>query len=151
MRRLALAAGLAVALALALPSSARAQAHIGPEVSIADGEVGLGGRLIFNPAGYEGWEFGAHFDVFFPEGDDYWEVNGNGYYNFAIEGAESLAPYVGTGLNVASDGPSDDTNLGVNFIGGTKFPAAERFTPFVELRAVAGGGPDLVLTGGIMF
>lgn len=154
MRKLVLAVCATVALGLALPSAARSQAHIGPQVSIAeDVDLGIGGRVIFNPAGYAGWEFGGHFDYFFPDAGDYWEINGNGYYNFSIEGADALSPYVGTGLNVARfDGNGGgDTDLGVNFIAGSKFPAAERFSPFVELRVEAGGGEQWVITGGLMF
>lgn len=165
MRRLIAAAGLSALLALASPGAAPGQVHVGPEVSLADdADLGLGARVLVNPAGYEGWEFGGHFDFFFPDGDvNYWEVNANGYYNVVLEELEALAPYVGAGLNLArvsvdGDGPgpgdgsgADDTDVGVNLIAGTKFPAAERFAPFAEIRFEAGGGEQVVLTGGLMF
>ena len=152
MRRLAIAAVAAGALCLAAPGQADAQVHLGPQVSIGD-EVGIGGRALFNLSDMEGWEVAATFDVF-PDGD-YWELGGNLHYNFAIEDAPGLYPYVGPGLNIGHryDGPGDDTELGVNLVAGTKFQAAERFTPFAELRVTLEGIRDdaVVVTGGLLF
>lgn len=153
MRKLVFAALAVGAVALAYPDRSEAQVHLGPQVSIGD-EVGIGGRALVNLSDMEGWEGAASFDVF-PD-DDLWELSGNLYYNFRIEGAEGLFPYVGPGLNIGhvdTDGPAggDDTELGVNFVAGTKFQAAERFTPYAEVRLVAGGVQDVVITGGLMF
>lgn len=149
MRRLVLAAVAAGAVALAAPAGADAQVHLGPQVSLGD-DVGIGGRALVNLSDMEGWEGAASFDVF-PDAD-VWELSGNLHYNFAIEGAESLFPYVGPGLNIAHrSAPVDDTELGVNFVAGTKFQAARRFIPYAELRLVAGGVHDVVITGGLLF
>lgn len=149
MRRLVLAAVAAGALTLAAPAQADAQVHLGPQLSLGD-EVGIGGRALVNLSDMEGWEGAASFDVY-PDGD-FWELSGNLHYNFAIEGAESLYPYVGPGLNIAQhDNPGVGSELGVNFVAGTKFQAAERFTPYAELRVVAGGLQDVVITGGLLF
>ena len=151
------AAIFAVAL-LALPGTARGQdVQLGPQLSLADDyDAGLGGRAVFNVGDPGGWEGIGSFDVFFPDGDvDYWELNGNFHYNFAIEDAPSLYPYVGPGLNIgrAYGDLGDNTELGVNVVAGTKFQAAERFTPFAELRLTLEGirEDEVTLTGGLLF
>lgn len=151
MKKLVIAAVAAGALCVAAPEQADAQVHLGPQVSVGDADVGIGGRLLVNMEDMEGWEGALSFDVF-PD-PDLWELGGNLHYNFAIEDAPSLFPYVGPGLNIShlDTGVGDDTELGVNVVAGTKFQAAERFTPYAELRLVAGGHQDLVVTGGLLF
>lgn len=151
MKRFVMVAVAAGALCLGAPGQAEAQVHLGPQVSLSD-EVGIGGRALFNLSDMEGWEVAATFDVF-PDGD-YWELNGNFHYNFAIEGAPGLYPYVGPGLNIGrSYGGADATEPGLNVVAGTKFQAAERFTPFAELRLTLEGLREdaVVLTGGLLF
>lgn len=150
MKKLLIAVVAAGSFALAAPGQADAQVHIGPQLSVGDADLGIGGRLLFN-SGMEGWEGAASFDVF-PDAD-LWELSGNLHYNFSIEDAPSLFPYVGPGLNFShvDVGDADDTELGVNVVAGTKFQAAERFIPYAELRLVAGGHQDFVVTGGLLF
>jgi hypothetical protein len=154
-----LALAVALASSLLVVDSARAQVHLGPQISIADdADVGLGGRLVAGVEDYSGLEVIGSVDIFFPDGDfDYWEINGNAVYNFEIVGAPSLRPYAGGGLNVAHTdfdddvaGGSSDTDLGLNLLAGTKFPL-EGFTPFVEVRGEISGGEQLVITGGFLF
>lgn len=150
----AVAAIFAVAL-LALPGTARGQdVQLGPQLSVADDvDLGLGGRAVFNVGDPGGWEGIGSFDVFFPESDiDYWELNGNLVYNFPVEETRTFFPYLGGGLNVAhaSAGTVDDTELGLNVVGGGKFDA-EGLTPFVEARLEIEGGEQFVITGGLLF
>lgn len=150
MKKLVMTVVAAGALCLAVPGQADAQVHLGPQVSIGDADVGIGGRILVNLSDMEGWEGSGSFDIY-PD-NDLWELNGNLHYNFSIEGAPGLFPYVGPGLNISHiDEPVDDTELGVNFVAGTKFRAAERFTPYAELRLIAEGHQDLVVTGGLLF
>lgn len=160
MRRASAAFAAALAAALfALPGAARGQAAIGPQLSLAeDHDFGLGGRVVANIADYGGWEGVGSFDVFFPEGDvDYWEINGNIVYNFPVDPARAFFPYLGGGLNVAhldgpggADGDVEDTEVGLNVVGGGKFDATG-VTPFVEARIEIEGGEQFVLTGGLLF
>ncbi|MDP2497318.1 MAG: hypothetical protein Q8W44_04910 [Candidatus Palauibacterales bacterium] len=148
------AAVFAVAL-LALPGTARGQdVQLGPQLSLADDyDAGLGGRAVFNVGDPGGWEGTGSFDVFFPDGDvDYWELNGNLVYNFPVEESRTFFPYLGGGLNIArvEAGTLEDTDLGVNIVGGSKFDA-EGVTPFVEARVEIEGGEQFVLTGGFLF
>lgn len=137
------------------PAPARAQVHLGPQLSLADdADFGLGGRLVAGVPEYRGFEAMGSFDLFFPEGPvDYWEINGNVLYNFEIPDLPSLRPYAGGGLNFAhvSGGfGAGDSDLGLNLLAGNKFPL-QGFTPFTELRVELGGGEQFVLTGGVLF
>lgn len=159
LRTTLLALAVALGSGLLVVDSARAQVHLGPQISIADhADVGLGGRLVAGVEDYSGLEVIGSVDIFFPDGDfDYWEINGNAVYNFEIVGAPSLRPYAGGGLNVAHTdfddeipGGDGDTDLGLNLLAGSKFPL-EGFTPFVEVRGEISGGEQLVVTGGFLF
>lgn len=154
--------GALALLALAGPiSPAEGQVHLGPQVSLADdADVGIGGRVTAGVEGYSGLEVIGSFDVFFPDGDyDYWEINGNLVHNFELPESPSVRPYAGGGLNLAhSDFDEDepdfdddgDTEVGLNLLGGFKFPM-EGATPFVEGRFEIEGGEQVVVTGGLLF
>lgn len=150
--------GLAVAFSLLTAAPSSAQVHLGPQISLADdADVGIGGRIVAGVPQYRGVEFSGSFDVFFPDEDfDYWELNGNLIYNFEIPEASAFRPYAGGGLNIArfdDVGPTDagDTELGLNILGGAKFPNEGPVTPYLELRAEIEGGEQFVITGGILF
>lgn len=148
-------------MALALPTRGEAQTLLGPQLSWgSDSDLGIGGRVMFGlpqvTAGLEGIVSADYFFVDCGEGVDcsWFEINANGAYNLA---AESLHPYVGAGLNVTRvsvdlDGFGDgsDTEVGINLLGGLKFPGTS-ITPFAEARLTVGGGEQFVLTGGILF
>lgn len=163
MGKILSALALAAALSLATATSSAAQVHFGPQVSLADdADVGLGGRITAGVPQYAGLEFAGSFDVFFPDGNyDYWEINGNVLHNFEIAGTTSFRPYAGGGLSIArrdfegGDGPGDfrddDTLVGLNLVGGTKFATESPATPFVELRLEIEGGEQFVVTGGLLF
>lgn len=143
------------ALLLAVPATGSAQVHFGPQLSWGgDTDVGVGGRVLVGVESLPRWDFIGTFDVFFPDGFDYWEVNGNLAYNFVIEDAESIFPYAGGGLNIGSfdpDGPGDgDTELGINLFAGTQFEA-ESIIPYLEVRLVIEAAEQVVLTGGVLF
>lgn len=154
----------AAALLLTVPTTAVGQVSFGPQLSYGgDTDIGIGGRVLANVESLEHWDFIGTFDVWFPDdgpGDNdvsAWEANGNLAYNFVVEDT-SLNPYAGAGLSifhvsVDNDGPGDDfddTDLGLNFFGGLKFPG-QSMTPFVEVRAVLEAADQVVLTGGLLF
>lgn len=155
---------IAAALMFMAPATAVGQVNIGPQLSWGgDTDIGIGGRVLLGLEDLPRWDFIGTFDVFFPDDgpdDDitYWEVNGNLAYNFIIEDAESIFPYVGAGLNIGRvsrdfpGGDDSDTDLGLNLFGGTQFDAAS-VIPFAEIRLVIEGAADdqVVLTGGVLF
>lgn len=133
--------------------------HVGGQLNWADdADFGVGGRVMVGLPTYPGLELLGSFDLFFPDGDvDYWEINGNAVYNFPIPEGLSVRPYTGGGLNIAhidaggrGFGRGEDTDLGLNLLGGVKFPL-DNFTPFAEARVELGGGEQFVLTGGFLF
>lgn len=155
------------------------QFRIGAQASLAqDTDIGIGPRVEigFVPA-IPGLAVVGSFDYFFPgnlaiEGVsassdvDYWEINANLIYGFDLPDAPGVELYFGGGLNVSRiDGriavgenveEASDTNLGLNLVGGTKFPLTG-ITPFVELRLeLKGDDPfgvedQFVVAGGILF
>lgn len=153
----------AAVLVLAVPATAMGQVTFGPQLSFGgDTDLGIGGRILANVESLEHWDFVGTFDVWFPDDTNTtdlsaWEANGNLAYNFVVEDT-SLNPYAGAGLSIfhwsrenrSTGAEFDDTDLGLNFFGGLKFPG-QSVTPFVEVRAVLEGGDQVVVTGGILF
>ena len=139
-------------------SSSGPNMQFGVQLSWADdAELGVGGRIrhswrsLFPRAPVTG-QFSV--DIFFPGNDiDYLELNYNVVYNFTPASAPRLNPYLGGGLNFArvSVGNGNESDIGLNIVGGANFRTSSRVTPFVEIRLEAGGGEQLVLTGGILF
>jgi hypothetical protein len=152
---------------LAVPTAVQGQVAFGPQISWGDdADLGVGARVVFGlPQLYAGLEGIISADYFFPDcgggfgGDDFdctWiEINANGVIPVPL-GEGSFNPYVGGGLNIARVsvsfmGQSDsNTELGLNVLGGLKFPMGS-FTPFVEAKFTLSGGEQFVLSGGLLF
>jgi opacity protein-like surface antigen len=156
VKRLAMT-GLVVLLAGAAVRPAEAQARFGAQLSWAeDTDLGIGARLGF-PLGGElkrkGIEGLATFDYFFPDGFDFWEITANGLYHFTQ--GSSAKPYVGAGVifgRYSGGTPgSDDSDFGLNLIGGLRFKAQERLLPFIEGRFEVKDGTQFVLSAGVYF
>lgn len=150
-------------LCLAGVNQANAQeVHVGGQLSYGDdSDFGLGPRVVFDDPSLGEFRIVATFDIFFPDSPsgtdvDYWEINGNGIYDFQLRNSPNVIPYVGAGLNIAhaSVGSgvlnASDTQLGINLLGGFEFIVGS-VRPFVELRVELEGGEQLVVTGGILF
>jgi opacity protein-like surface antigen len=98
------------------------------------------------------------FDYFFPDCGDldctYWEINTNVAFPIIVAGID---PYVGAGLNLAhvdagTEGGLDagsDTDVGLNILGGIRFPL-RGVTAFGEARYEVAGGEQFVLTFGAL-
>ena len=150
------------AVALAFASTAQAQAKIGAQLSWGDDyDLGIGPRVeVSLPSQSVNLRFVGSFDYFFPDNSQvdysYWELNGNLAYSFVAQGANSIMPYVGGGLNIATGsvtvlGVSDsNTEMGLNLLLGTQFES-KNITPYVELRAELSGGEQFVIAGGFLF
>jgi hypothetical protein len=152
-----------VGLAVVAARPAHAQVQFGPQLNWASNSigVGVGGRVeasLAKATGVKGLGLIGSFDFFFPgSGITYFEINANGTYHFDIEGTR-IAPYVGAGIVVAHTsvsgcpfGGCSATNVGLNLLGGTNFPAMGKITPFAELRIELRSGSAVVLTGGVLF
>lgn len=150
---------LAVAAALvAVPSFAQAQTTLGPTVAFHnDFDFGVGAALTM-PLESVHQNIGLLADViiFFPEdGVDYFEINGNLTYDFAVEDS-NMVPFLLAGLNVARISvdvggfSGSNTDMGLNLGGGLKFTAGN-LRPMVGLRLEIEGGDGFVLFGSVPF
>ncbi|HSM15425.1 MAG TPA: hypothetical protein VK845_00320 [Gemmatimonadales bacterium] len=136
------------------------QVRVGGQINFADDfDFGLGPRIVVADPALGEFRFIGTFDLYFPDDRagvdiDYWEINGNVVYDFAIQSAPTLVPYVGAGLNIAhisgGTGFGSDTDIGANLLGGMEFKTG-RLRPFVELRVELEGGEQFVVTGGLLF
>jgi len=154
------------AVAVASPRPARAQVQFGPEVNWASNSIGVGvgarveASLDKAIPTVKGLGVTGSFDLFFPTGITYWEINGDGTYHFEIPNVK-IAPYAGAGLSIAHTSISScasvlgiscsATNVGLNLLAGTNFPDLGKITPFAELRLELRTGGAFVLTGGVLF
>lgn len=162
---------LTVALAAAATAPVAAQGRFGPQVSFGDDSdfgVGIRGEaplsvLVSTERGSPAstmFLIGS-FDWFFPDDDEgvdvrYFEINANVGYPLEAEGFD---PYVGAGLNIANSGVSfddpalddrSDTEIGVNLLGGLKFPFGD-MSAFTEIRLELSGGEQFVISAGVLF
>lgn len=151
----------AAALAMPAPLTAQSPFRLGAQASWGDdSDAGLGVRYendlnaLF--PGARNLRFVGSFDYFFPGSPvNYWEINTNVAWGFAIPGSR-LGPYVGGGLNIAhasvdNVNGSGDTKVGFNALGGLRFPGPPRITPFIEARLELRDNGQFVLTGGLLF
>lgn len=164
VRKLFSALALAVVVAALVPVAVVAQTPIrfGAQINFADdADLGIGARIKADtPRLISGAPLSiiGSFDFYFPGNNvTYFELNGNVAYNFTIAGSP-LRPYAGGGLNIArasvdvpGGGSVSNTDIGLNLLGGITFRPMGRVQPFVELKFEAGGGEQVIVTGGLYF
>ena len=154
MRRVLRLAAAFVALFALEANEAHAQTVFGAEAMFgSETDLGIGARLQL-PLGPEiPLDFQGGFNLFFPDGpSDYFEINGNLWYDIPTSGTTNVEPYVGGGLNIGHHSVSgfSDTDVGLNLGGGARFVFANT-TPFIEARFVVGGSEQFVIGGGVLF
>jgi hypothetical protein len=149
------------AFSLLAPATSQAQ-NIGAQFDWgSETDIGVGGRVEFplinvftNTGAFSRAFLITSFD-WYPDPCDgpvdctFWELNGN----LAVPiPAQTLRPYFGGGLNLAhqSVGDFDDSELGINLLGGLKFPIST-LTGFAEARIVLSDADQFVLTFGVLF
>lgn len=140
-----------------------------PGLAGAYGLSGIGGKAgIINPEDRDGTALlGVHFEfaragtrlhllpnLMFWSSDGTTDINPNFdfYYHFGQEGV--ITPYLGAGLGLhmrdESGRRDDETDLGVNFFGGMRFPARGSHF-FVEGRHTASDLSQTSILGGVTF
>jgi hypothetical protein len=140
------------------PIAAEGQVLLGPTLAWHDDvDIGIGATVGFElPAIAEGVGFLGDFLLFFPDGFDYFELNGNVTYDFPL--AESTAvPFALGGLNLGHSsvdagplGDVSDTDVSLNLGGGVAFDAGS-FRPKVGGRFIIGDGTSFVLFATLPF
>lgn len=94
-------------------------------------------------------EFYPSFDYYFVDPGSAWGLNADLKYRFAGESLDWL--YVGGGLNFTGvDNGNDDTNVGLNLIGGVE-TLRGWVHPFGEFRATISDGSFIQLAVGLNF
>lgn len=161
---------LALAVAVFGPAvPAQAQVNFGPQLAWGDDtDLGIGGRIDFGVANALGVNEGAFRNLFastsvtyfFIDCDEcsYFEMNGNLAVPFELDGS-SIAPYAGAGIHIGRfsyDGPGDeffdgdDTEVGLNLLGGIFFPLSD-LRGFVDGKFALAGTEQFVLSAGVLF
>jgi hypothetical protein len=153
---------LAAGLTLGGPAALEGQWSAGPEIALADDvDFGIGGVVSVPLTSiYPDLEFAGRFTLFFPDGFDYWEVDGDVRYLFNIEGNEEVVPYALAGLAIGRASHDDEvgdfdvggsnTEVGLRLGGGIKAPM-DQFVPFAELGLGVGDIPDFTIRAGLSF
>lgn len=149
---------LPLALLLALAGRVEAQTRVGAAAAWhEDVDFGVGAFVVFPLAGvHPNLAVEGDFTYFFPDGFDYFEINGNLIYTFPVEA--DVSPWAMGGLNLArvsvdvpGFGDASETEVGVNLGGGVTFSPASSISPLVGAKIELGGGEGFVIFGGLSF
>lgn len=160
MRRLAFST-LALAALVAAPSSAEAQVRFGGTVAYHLDLEALGVGAVVKaplPALHENVGIMGDFTWYFPDGFDYFEVNGNLTYDFLMEDS-SITPFALGGLVIARtsfdseevfgvDIGGSSTDVGLNLGGGIAFEGS--LSPMVGAKLEIQDGSGFVIFGSVL-
>jgi opacity protein-like surface antigen len=146
---------VALAAVLGVPASASAQLQAGPILAYhTDLEaVGVGAFLGIPIPSVEGLSIVPDFTWFFPDGGDYFEINGDVVYTFAVTPDSPVEPFAFAGLNIARVSPdfgNSDTDVGLNLGGGVNFVAGS-LNPFAGAKFEIQNETGFVIFGGLGF
>lgn len=151
-----LVTGLAAAAFLAVgPAAVAAQVSVGPTLALHDDfDFGIGATLAGQaPSLGEGIGFMGDFVFYFPDGGDYFEINGNVTYDFPLE-ESTVVPFVLAGLNIGRFSSDivdrSNTEVGINLGGGIVFDAGT-FRPSVAVKVDVGGYEGFVVFATLPF
>jgi hypothetical protein len=143
---------------LTVPGTAQAQA-----VSVVGGllayhtdleAVGVGAYLSLPLASiHPNLSIKPDFTFYFPDGGDYWELNGDAVWRFDLADNPSLIPFALGGISIAHvspDGGGSDTDVGLNLGGGIIFPMAS-VRPAIGAKFEIQNDTGFVIFGGLGF
>lgn len=139
---------------LTMPSGAEAQTLGAVGAYYDDLEAfGLGAYVAIPiPQVYEGLSFNPNFVFFFPDGGDYWELNGDVVLSFPLEDDSPIIPFALSGISIGrtSAGSFSDTDIGLNLGGGVAFPL-ESVRPVAGAKFEIRDNTGFVIFGGVGF
>jgi outer membrane immunogenic protein len=146
---------------LAAPTAVQAQLEAGPILAYYDDLEAIGvGAFIAIPVPQlaEGFAIVPDFTWYFPDGFDYFEVNGDLAYFFPVAADAPVMPFAFAGLNIArmsvdfggTIGSQSNTDVGLNLGGGVQF-AAGSINPFAGAKFAIQDGTGFVIFGGLGF
>lgn len=96
------------------------------------------------------------FTFYFPDGYDYWELNGDAVWRFDLANNQQIIPFALGGINIAHTSVSvagfsaSNTDIGLNLGGGVIFPL-ESIRPVVGAKFEIQDNTGFVLFGGVGF
>lgn len=143
---------------LAAPRVVQGQMEAGPILAYhTDAEaIGVGAFLsIPVPQLAPGFAIVPDFTWFFPDGFDYFEINGDLMYSFPVAADSPVLPFAFGGLNIArtsvdfGGGSVSNTDVGLNLGGGVQFPG--QLSPFAGAKFEIQDATGFVIFGGIGF
>lgn len=138
---------------------AQAQTSVGPVAAYHDDaeSLGVGGFIRLPLASvHPNLAIVPNFVIYFPDGFDFLEVNGDLTYRFAVSEDAPVTPFALAGLNVSRAsfeiaGESEsETDVGLNLGGGVTFPSSS-LQPFAGLKFEIQDGSSFVIFGGVGF
>lgn len=155
MKRLGLL--LAFALVLGLSSSiatAQTRVAVGPRVGFDVGNVeellvGAEARIGHDELAIE---VQPALDVYLPADGSFITFSTNVLYLISLED-ERFTPYAGGGLGFSfyDVGEEDQSDTGLNLVGGLRFAPDRAFTPFVQTQFTLGEIDLITISGGVLF
>ena len=144
---------------LSAPVASEAQMTAGPLLAYhTDAEaIGVGAFIAIPvPQLSEGFAIVPDFMWFFPDGFDYFEVNGDLAYFFPVAADSPVSPFAFAGINISRTsvdlgafGEASSTDVGLNLGGGVEFPGT--ISPFAGAKFEIQDATGFVLFGGISF
>ena len=148
---------LAVLLGFGLSASAAAQTQVaaGPRVGfdVANVEellVGIDGRIAHRDLAVE---VQPVLDVYLPENGSFITLSVNALYRFPVDHPR-VRPYAGAGLGFSffdDAAARNQSDTGLNLVGGFRFTSSANFTPFVQTQVTLGTVDLIALSGGLLF
>lgn len=150
---------LALVGLLAAPGAVQAQMTAGPILAYhTDAEaIGAGAFLTIPMAQIsEGISIVPNFTWYFPDGYDYFEVNGDVMYAFPVGADAPVAPFAFAGLNWSRTSvtvgtfSASSSDIGLNLGGGVNFNAGS-LNPFAGAKFTMSDGTGFVIFGGVGF
>jgi hypothetical protein len=142
-----------VGLSASVPAAAQSPLTAGPRVGfdVANVEellLGADVRLTLPEMPVEGQ---ASLDVYLPAQGSFVTLSTNVLYPFRVEDA-ALQPYAGAGLGFLfyDTVGADESDVGLNLVGGTRFSSARPFTPFVQTQITLGTVDLIAISGGFL-
>jgi hypothetical protein len=145
---------------LAAPVTVQAQLEAGPLLAYYDDLEAIGvGAFIAIPVPQlaEGFAIVPDFTWYFPDGGDYFEINGDLAYYFPVAADSPVLPFAFGGLSIGrvsvdlgQFGEASDTDVGLNLGGGVEF-AAGSLNPFAGAKFELRDNTGFVIFGGLGF
>lgn len=111
---------------------------IGADVRIAHSELAI--------------EFQSALDVYLPANGSFTTLSANVLYPIPVEDGSRLHPYAGGGLGISfyDTGGTNQSDAGLNLVGGARFPTSGALTPFVQTQITLGTVDLIALSGGVL-